>query len=705
MTTLTLARPVENIDASLEAKVLAIIDHLMPALSEWRRGEDLRDELSGIEAEIERNQAALQTSKDVLASARGLRDSAKPIILEQTHYMIMGGGAIVGLIVAVMGNVALGLIMALAVVGGGAGLALVSTAKKNDETAAAISRHEKEGEKLAAVLADLTARRVDLGAQIANRATGFPDVKVADVRFGLRVAQIEGRNVLLDDSGIHNDVTLKAVDVSGLKTDLTKISERVQTLLSIPPLLTPGESAETQDPVHALFGEEEQLQGLVGEFTVNLGKVKDVILRLPLVPSQSFLVERLTSGAMDVSAGGSAIELIELSGVDERIAKFSEQVSLTRENGPRTFAELSAVFGNLVTVCNLYANARVTSINTVHANVIDVLNRAAWCNRRFYCPRTIQAPRYIEDLLGVDPSQAYLLGYDDLVQRLRGDPEIDKRLNAKPEIVRQLHEAYYAVHDFTNGVVFDDGGRRADDGRRPRHIEEQFQEAVKRFTTLVQTAMTGAEYPILNFSSEAQLYYDPDAEEWTSNISPYTYNTAETVRYGGVVKAYSDLMVPLWEHLWTEKADFRKSELFRTNDSMIRMSEKESEKLINIADQFRADMRTVRENIHVIESDLNSKYSEITSFRDSMDRLGLLSPRAKEAITDEKLQHILLGDVKMSSTDRYETSLSAIPQAQAQNRGTVYDPIDIVREPNAIVNCRPRGGPRLLPDSGVDARE
>src|SRR6185312_10039055 len=105
--------------------------------------------------------------------------------------------------------------------------------------------------------------------------------------------------------------------------------------------------------------------------------------------------------------------------------------------------------------------------------------------------------------------------------------------------------------------------------------------------------------------------------------------TTDTIKYGSVIKAYSDLMIPLWEHLWTEKADFRKSELFRTNESMIRMSEKESEKLINVADQFRADMRTVRENVYLIESDLKSKYSEIISFRDSMGRLGLLSERGK----------------------------------------------------------------------------
>ena len=697
MTILSLARPIENIDVSHEAKVLAIIDHLMPALSEWRHGEDLRGELSAAETDIEQKQAALQASKSALLAAKQQRDAVKPVTFKQVHFIVIGISVLAGLALAITGYLALGLLGILAGICGAAGMALANTIRQKNDLSAAVSQHELDSQKLAAVMADLIAAKANLTAQIANRATGFPEVKVGDVRFHLGSRQIAGRNVLLDVAGIHDDVVLKTVDVSGLKADLTRISERVQALLAIPPLLTPGESAASQDPLHTLFGEEEQLQDLVSEFTLNLGKMKDVTLAVPLVPAESLLIQRLASVAMEVQPGVAAIEVSGLSDVEEAIARFNEQVKLTQESGPRTFADLSKVFENLTTVCNLYAKARISSINTVHANVLDVLNRATWCGRRFYCPRTIQAPKYIEDLLGIETNRAYLLQFDDLVSRLKGDTEIGKRLSATPEIERQLHEAYHSVHDFMEGVVFDESGRRTDDGSRPRYIEEQFQEAVNRFAAVVQTALTGAAYPVLNFSSEAQLFYDPDTEEWASNTSPYVYDTADTVKYGSMVKAYSDLMVPLWEHLWAEKADFRKSELFRTNDSIIRMSEKESEKLINIADQFRADMRSVRENIYVIESDLKSKYSEITSFRDSMDRLGLLSARAKDTISDEKLQSILLGDIKVSSTDRYETSLSAIPQAQAQNRGAVYDPIDVVREPDALLTCRPSTGPRLLP--------
>ena len=49
MTQLALARPIENVDNADEAVVLGVIHHLMPMLSAWRSGEDLRSEIDTAE--------------------------------------------------------------------------------------------------------------------------------------------------------------------------------------------------------------------------------------------------------------------------------------------------------------------------------------------------------------------------------------------------------------------------------------------------------------------------------------------------------------------------------------------------------------------------------------------------------------------------------------------------------------------------------
>ena len=216
------------------------------------------------------------------------------------------------------------------------------------------------------------------------------------------------------------------------------------------------------------------------------------------------------------------------------------------------------------------------------------------------------------------------------------------------------------------------------------------------FRIVLNKILTGSSFPVLNFSNEAQLFFDPETDEWTSDITQYVYRTPDVMKYGSVVKAHYDIMIPLWEHLWTEKADFRKSELFRTNEAMINMSEKESEKLLEVGNQFAAEMRTNRENIYLIEADLNSKYDEILSFRDGMNALGLLSERVMRQISDDQLKRLIISDSPLGSAKTYETTLALLPKAQAEVRGTVYDPIDMVRESNILLTSNTLSVPRLI---------
>jgi hypothetical protein len=298
--------------------------------------------------------------------------------------------------------------------------------------------------------------------------------------------------------------------------------------------------------------------------------------------------------------------------------------------------------------------------------------------------------------LNVHPSDAHKLSFDVLMANLNSDPIVSARIKERPEITEELHVHYQAIYDLKGDIDFDEEGNLIDVGEKPAYITDQFQEALQRFRRTLSVIMTGSPNPILTFSKEAEMYYDPEVDEWRSDTIPYVYNTASMLRYGQVLKVTSDLMVPLWEHLWTEKADFRKSELFRTNESLIRMSEKESEKLIEVGNQFKADMRTVRENIYLLESELTSKYDELIAFRDGMESLGLLSERQKLFLTDEKLKEISIGEHSvLHEGEEYETLLQLEPRVQAERRGTVGDPIDFVRSPDILITYKGTASKRL----------
>ncbi len=314
--------------------------------------------------------------------------------------------------------------------------------------------------------------------------------------------------MLLDKFGANPPVTLRTVDVSALESGVQGIAERIEALLSIPPMLSPTVASDAEDSLEQLYGEEYELSNLVSEFTRSLGALRNIDLDLPIVQPSSVLLSRLESGAASEPVFANPLVVAEDLGDQERIETFVEEVQRTREDGRKIFAELQNAFERLSEGCRLYADARSNSINVMHASWLDVLQRATWCNRRFYCARTIMSPVYLQDLLGISLDHAYRLSEDDLIDRLRADELIRRRLEAKPELETQLRDALLSVQEFMKLAASDEYG--AVQTTRPRHIEDQFRHCLQAFQRTLQKVMTGSSFPVLNFSGEALLHFDPE---------------------------------------------------------------------------------------------------------------------------------------------------------------------------------------------------
>ncbi len=679
MPTFSLAKPFENAEGADEETVLALIDHLMPTLEDWRLGEDLRSEdhllserLVATGSELKAHIAEFEKSAIEIEANLALLKKMKAIAIAV---------AAVGLLLAIFFSVAVVIVLGAVY----PFMKMRGLKKTLDEALQHRSNLEKEIANLKSSEDADVQRQAEIAKELGQRADGFPEVVMSRVSFNLQAAHIAGENVLVDLSDSHHSSDLRTIDVSKLSDEIESIGNRVQGLSSVPPLLSPADANQIDDPINHLYGEEHNLQDLVGEFTVGLGRLEDIKVSIPLVDKNSILVQRLQSGELNALDEAPGISIENSKGLEE-IRSFLEVFNQNKQESQEVIDKLVQVYGELESCCRRFATARVNSINLIHQNLTDVLTRSTWVNRKFFCPRTIIAPQYIQDLIGVNVDSAHLLNINDLLDHLQRDDSIRERIAKKPELIEQLTNAYNSVYDFMGDVAIDEDGQVLQQSERPRHLTLQYEESVKQFRMILNRVLTGASYPILNFSSQAQLFYDPELDEWTSDMNPYVYSTPDVLKYGSVIKAHFDLMIPLWEHLWTEKADFRKSELFRTNESMISMSEKESEKLIEIGNQFRGDMRTNRENIYLLESELSSKFNEILSFRDGMHQLGLLSDRAMAQLKDENLKKLVSDDSPLEMSQRYETTLSALPQSQAEVRGTVVDPIDMVRDPSALIS-------------------
>jgi hypothetical protein len=697
MPILRLATAIENARSEDEENVLALLDHLVPTLADWRQGEHLRAEQARLEPLVEPLQAHIQEKAqqvDTLkASVQTLEAEAKR---QKNLSNIIFGAAVV--LAAVLWYLAGTTVAAVAlVVGLGGGVWQRKNAAKAAEQLSAAQAEllgaESELANLHSERREIEERLASIDEELDARSDGFPKVALARVGFPLTVQEVAGTNVLMDRSGSHPSVSLQAVDFSEISDDVREIGTKVQAMSTIPPLLSPGDKP-IEDPMTQLYGEESELQDLVTEFTVTLGKLDEVAMGLPLVPASSALVERLRDGQLAPASPATSLQIDVGDSPDavERFLKAVESGDISGVNVPRMVEEVYTALNN---TCNRFAQARVSSMNTIHAGLTQVLSRANWVGQKFLCPRSIQAPKYVQDILGVQIKEAHNMGLHDLMDRLQGDEVIRKRIAKKPDLLDQLENCYHAIRDYAPTTMSDEGVE-VQAASRPRHMDQQHDEAIKQFRLTLTQVITGASRPTLNLTPEAQLFYDPDSGEWTSDLTPYVYLTPDVIKYGAMTKVMHGLMLPLWEHLWTEKADFRKSELFRTNESMIQMSEKEAEKLIEIGNQFRGDMRSNRQNLYLIESELNSKYEEIVAFRDGMQRLNLVSERVMQQLTDEKLKKLVVNQSPLEMGSRYETNLSLMPRMQTEMRGTVPDPIDMLREPHLLLEPPQQDGNRLL---------
>ena len=688
-----LVNPISNAATPDEELVLALAAHLEPVLVDWRTGQDLKKDINDLEALLpDLNDQAKRLEKEINDLSQKIEGASKDFKSQPLILIITG--VILGSVFFYIGFGLVGPGLGIGLLGYGiyslkkvkSGLQYVKTELK--------FKQSKLEEKIKNIFQQIQIAK----AEIKTRDNSFPEVSQVRAAFAIGHKKILGKSTLVDESGVLDSVQLSTIDLSSTQSNIHAVASKLNLLQEVPVLLSAKTKSTSDDAVDTLFGEEGEIQELVYEFTNSLSQIKEVSLTLPLVSNKSEFAKRYVSGAFsEIEYAESDLKEIRTTNTaSQGIDSFINQVNETKEFGIKVLAELKETFENLERVCLSYSNARSNSINNVHGKLFEVLNKASWCSKRFYCPRSIQAPVFLHDVLGVQPKQAHKLKFDQIILNLGQDKVISARMKDKPELCDELFRNYNAIQEFKGEIEFDDLGDPIDSGDRPADVDDQFYEALARFRSNLSVLMTGSQNPILNFSQQSELFFDPEVDEWRSSTVPYVYSTSEVLRYGQVLKVTSDFMIPLWEHLWTEKSDFRKSELFRTNESLNRMTEKESEKLIEIANQFRSDMRSVRENINLLESDLKSKFDEIIAFRGGMEELGLLSERQKQFLTEEKLKSLTLGDHSIiEEGEQHETYLGMEPRVQAERRGAAEDPIDLIRSPDILIPYKNNSAKRL----------
>ena len=692
-----------------EERLLGILHHLRELKQIWENKMSAQGALSEIQSEIERIEQEIEKlSQSAPNKALDFGEAFK-----KSKSIFLAGGAVVSL----------GLGVALAnnqdteksapwFYFFGAGAVFGAVAKTNGAIKQSRSEFEASSTNLKELKNKLTQkRRLYSESSKSFRANNItlPEVTFGTALLPLQSKQVLKKSLLLQTGNLVKPATLQSVALRDLSNEADSILGMTQELDTIPVLLAPDDVSisESRENNSTLHGEERNLKDAVSRYVQTLASISDEEIHIPAIRPDSDLGRALQAVIDNNELIAKQIDdssvTIELGGNDEslkhNLQSFEELHSDTENASQTAIPQLEQINTELKQLCDRYRIARTTSTNDLHLNYQKVLNRANWSSRSFYCPRTILSKDYLQGLIQLDFDEAHNATEDELVDALQSDSFINSRLSSKPQLLEELLKSHTAVHELISSYQLNPDSRGAIRvGAAADHIADQFKQELNLFRQRLVEALTGSPNGFLGISESARVYFDPERDLWSSPVLPYTYTTCEVEQYGQVRRTDVDLLIPLWEHLWTEKADFRKSELFRTNEAIQRMSEKEGEKIKQVGYQFQADLREVRSNMLLAKADFDAKLMELSEYEDDIKALGLMEQKQEDKLK-EAMQQLESQSTATSDRDAegFELILMQEPTNQLLLRQSgVHDPIDVIKSTDLLIEGGADKGVRRL---------
>ena len=691
-----------------EEKVLGLLHHLRGIKQTWEAKVSAEGDVKELQEKIEAIEKQIQDLTN--------NSQEKPLstgeAFKQSKAILLAGGAAAcfGLGIATNANTSLKQAAPwLYLIGAGSGIAAAARTRgsyKKSQLA-----FEQSSQAMATLKEDLTQNRrlySETSKKFRDNNIELPRLTLGKAFLPVQTTKALNRSFLTTTEDIIKPAKLQSVYLQDLSEESENILAMTKKLDLVPVLLAPDQESitESRDSNSALHGEERNLKDAVSQYVKTLGSIQDETLNLPAIRPESNLGRALRA-VIEKNPQLSKIT------TDESIAlRFGERQESAKDNLNRfeklhedtekasktAIPQLEEVNGELRKLCNRYRYARTNSTNELHLNYQKVLSRANWSSKRFYCPRTILSKEYLQSLIQLDFDEAHNASPEELVDALQSDSYINSRISSKPQLIDELIQSHQAIHELINSYDLNpDSKGIVRVGAAAEHIVDQLKQELGLFRQRLTEALTGSPNGFLGISESARLYFDPERDIWSSPVLPYSYTTSEAEQYGQVMRTDVDLLIPLWEHLWTEKADFRKSELFRTNESILRMSEKEGEKIKQIGYQFQADLREVRSNMFLAKADFDAKLQELSDYEDTVQELGLMDAQQKEKLKSSTNELQETSNETTGDSEGYELILLQEPGNQLLRRQSgVSDPIDVIKSPDLLIQGGTEKGIRRL---------
>lgn len=515
----------------------------------------------------------------------------------------------------------------------------------------------------------------------------------------LTAVDFAGYTLAIDRSGLMPKVAVRLPDIATNPEAVAAIQRAVERAKNKPLLLQAASDQPTE--VDELQGEERDLKAAVESFTDMLDAIPTIEERLALLRNGSGMVRaavaRLPAAAADPSP--AAVLRLEDGSTDtaavQRISDVARRLRAIGKNADRVLRGLYQDLGGVLTD---YRDLRAEALDRLHGSLHQVFQRSEMAYVTCYCPKCNRVPAYLYHKLGIELERAHELPPTQLLSALQADPEVRERLVSDEKLVADISAAMDSIREIDANIVrweadlkhnAEHMGAAINELRslesRLQALRSQRVQFIDQFRARVRKALTGNERPLLELSRQARLYKDRDRETWTCGACNTVFGDPQVARMGLMLRIKDELMMPMWNHLWTEKDDFRKSELFRTNEQLQRLMEKEAGALRDVAEQYRADMRPVRENLILAATDATAKRDQLDSTVGSLEAMGMIPPEQRKEWMS-RLATMTGGDLGAlrKRAEMKETLLSFEPEAQMNRRVPALDPVNAFITPDAL---------------------
>ncbi len=609
----------------------------------------------------------------------------------------------------------------------GGGYWLWNSNKKRDEEAAAKARTleaiESAGAQLGAVLAEANTQLAaaaqgltTLQAQRGNLVQAKVLKAVGRVYLPFLPFDLAGYPVVIDGTGTTATTTLTLPDLGANEAELARVQETIDAAKAPPIFLRPaGEHVSSVAHIH---GEEGDLAVAIDTFGEILESVPVFTAAVPLVLADTPLMRALQGVAHPKEAPGAVIR-----GATEQTRDALAQVTRYTQNMRGDGKDIEKTFrtmrNELREVLVRYGSMRTEAVEQAHLSLTEVLKHSDYAHVTYYCPRCNRVPQYMFQQLGVELETAHEANPTDLLNALQENDDARQRIVADEGLLGEFSNALQGISEVDAAIAGWEAQHAAGNAlvgsqsilganvseTRLRALRSQKKQLLGQFRGLLRKIVTGNARPILELSRQARLTLDPDTGEWDCPLCELHLDDQESARMGRLLKIKDELLMPMWNALWTEKDDFRKSELFRTNEQIQRLVEKEVGALRDVAEQYRADMRPVRENLVIASTEALAARDQLESAIGSLSALGVISTQRSQE-TLGRLGSMTGGDLSKlkKRAESKESILNTEPNAQMARRIMAIDPIGQLMSPEQLFTETAGAAERTTLQSDTEAR-